>query len=417
MALVVKPIGSAVWVVAQEQDVTLEFSRITEHRDAINAEVSVVSQTVGEVGWTRLNVLAARTRNEFARQLAETAPVAEWAPLIEAACKALVKHLRAGVPPVALLPEPPSPGAWLVDGLIPRSKVTVMFADGGTGKSLLALAIATAGLSGHALSSRWAVGPLARVLYLDWEDDRVTHAARLWSLTRYREEPPAGTILYRQLHRPLTDHADELQAVVAREGVDLVICDSLAPACGPEPEGADAATRTMMAFRALTPATILCLAHISKQAVESSGPSKPFGSVFVGNLARSTIEVRGEETTGESREALLSLYHRKCNVGPRASASALAFTFEPDGGIVIRGEMADAGRSTLPEQIMTILKDGKQSVAAIADETGASPATVRSALTRMEKRGSVVRLSVAEPGRGKEHEWGRADTKRGTEFQ
>lgn len=415
MALVVRPIGSAVWVVAQEQDVTLEFSRITEHRDSLNAEVTVVAQAIGEVGWTRLNLLAARTRQEFARQLGETAPMTEWPGLIEAACKGVVKHLRAGQPPVVLLPEEPAPGAWLVPGLIPRGKVTVVYADGGTGKSLLALALGVAGLSGHALSPRWAVGPLTRVLYLDWEDDVATHQARLWLLTRYREEPPPGSILYRQLHRPLTDHADELQAVVAREAVDLVICDSLAPACGPEPEGADAATRTMMAFRALAPATILCLAHVSKAAVESTGPSKPFGSVHVANLARSTIEVRAEEMAGESREVLMSLYHRKCNIGPRASASALAFTFEPDGGgIVVRGERADTARSSLPEQILDALKAGKLTATVLAEEIGASPHSVRTTLGRMENRNKVVRLTASLGGKNNKTEWGLVDENRNT---
>lgn len=409
MPLVVKPIGSAVWVVAQEQDVTLEFSRITEHRDSLNAEVTVVSQALGEVGWTRLNLLAQRTRQEFARQLGETAPMTEWSPLVEAACKGVVKHLRAGQPPVALLPEEPTPGAWLVDGLIPRGKVTVLFADGGTGKSLLALAISTSGLSGHALSPRWAVGSLSRVLYLDWEDDCVTHSARLWALTRYREEPPPGSILYRQLHRPLTDHADELQAVVAREAVDLVICDSLAPACGTEPEGADAAVRTMMAFRALQPATILCLAHVSKQAADGNGPARPFGSVFVQNLSRSTVEARRQESTGQDSELVLSLYHRKCNVGRLAPASALAFMFEPDGGIVVRGERADTARSTLPEQILACLRGQKLGITAIAEETGAAPASIRTTLNRLASRNKVVKLGVTGEGRNKESEWGLLD--------
>ena len=407
--------GSAVWIVFNDRDITLEFSRITEHRETLHTEVTVVSQATGEVGWTRLNVLASRTRADFARQLTETDPSQDWVALLEQACKALVRHLRAGQPPVPLVSAAPPEERWLVPGLIPRSEVSVLFADGGSGKSLLALALAVAGISGHALTDRWRVHDIQRALYLDWESDLATHAGRLHGLTYYREQPPERSLLYRQLHRPLTDHADELQAIVAREGIDMVVCDSLAPACGPEPEGADAAVRTMMAFRSLAPATILVLAHVSKQAAESTGKARPFGSVFVQNLARSTIEARRQESGGDDGELVLSLYHRKCNIGRLAHASAIAFGFEADGGITIREERADAARLALPEQILECLSGQKLSVSTIAEETGASASTVRSTLARLENRGKVVRLSVASGGRGKETEWGRVDTKRGSE--
>jgi hypothetical protein len=81
----------------------------------------------------------------------------------------VIEHVRTGEPSVPLTPERFGPGKWLVDGLVPKDDITVVFGDGGVGKSYLALSTALAGLLRRPLSNRWRVAPLERVLILDWE--------------------------------------------------------------------------------------------------------------------------------------------------------------------------------------------------------------------------------------------------------
>jgi RecA-family ATPase len=83
---------------------------------------------------------------------------------------------------------------WLVDGLVPMGTVTLLGGDGGTGKSLVALQLATS----TALAQAWLGLPVTsgRALYISAEDDRD------------------------ELHRRLSD-------IVAAGGVALADLDSL----------------------------------------------------------------------------------------------------------------------------------------------------------------------------------------------
>jgi hypothetical protein len=122
---------------------------------------------------------------------------------------------------------------------------------------------------------------------------------------------PPGAILYRPMHRALADDAPRLRADLARHRVGFVIVDSLAPAAGVEPESADSTIRAMNALRSFTGTTRLVLAHVSKAAADqASGAARPYGSVFVRNLARSAWELRRAEEAGGD-ELLVAAYHRK----------------------------------------------------------------------------------------------------------
>jgi hypothetical protein len=398
-------------------DITVQCSRVAEHTETITAELSVVSQAVGEVHWSRLNLLAATARAQLAKACTSAHDIADWQHIIDRSCRALVRHIRAGTPSVPLVAKPPEPefvaDRWLVDHILARRQINVLYGPGDVGKSWLALALALSGLQGYALSSRWTVGPIERVLYLDWESDQDDLERRLWALTAAREPLQAGAISYRKMRRPITDVVDDIETEVAREKIDLVITDSLGAASGVEPESNDAALRTMRALRQIE-ATHLVLGHTSKASLELDGPRSIFGGYYNTLTARCTVEVRRRDD-GDRDALTLDLHPRKNNLGPKMPVSALAFRWSGDQ-VLVSGVEADLTGAPLPVQIADLLKRrGTESVAAIAECLASSEGTVRSALNRMEKRGNVRRISEASSGRGEKVIWGLVDRKRGND--
>jgi RecA-family ATPase len=306
-----------------------------------------------------------------------------------------------------------------VSQLIPRGQITVLFGDGGAAKSYFALALAIAARVGQALGDhpRWWVAPVEAVLYLDWEADYVSHCDRLERLSRLQGtgEAPGG-IFHRRLTAPLTEVIADVRREAQARKAELVIVDSLAPACGAEPEGADAAIRAHNALRSLHPATVLVVAHVAKSALDApGGQARPYGSVFVNNLARSTILARPEPSPSQPDRLEVTYLHHKANFGPKQPPSALAYLFDESGYVLISKAEPDAATLPVPAQILGALKAGAKNVASIADELGLSSPQVRDALNRLEKRSRVLRLVEGGQGRGKETLWARTDTKRSTE--
>src|SRR5262245_20055935 len=137
---ILKPMGDAWWVIWPEFGV-LEFDRISEQRDSLSAEVTAASIASGELHWSRITLVSGQSRAGFAAVLDRREPEQSWPARINAACRMVAKAVRLGEPAVDLVATPPSPGQWLVQGLVPQNQLTVLFGDGGTGKSYLALAL------------------------------------------------------------------------------------------------------------------------------------------------------------------------------------------------------------------------------------------------------------------------------------
>lgn len=391
--------------------ITLEFSRAVDHRETLTADVTISSVGAGEIAWDRINLLAARTRVALAKMAEEQSPEAPWRPVVDTACRMVIRRLRTEDPPVELIPVEPSPELQcLVPGLLFRNEVNLIFADGGSTKSLLALAIAMSGLLGHPLSNIWTVGALRRVLYLDWESTREAHAKRLWGLCSFMERPVDGSLLYQRMIRPLTDQLDAVKRERDKAEADLVICDSLGPASGLEPEGGDAAIRTLQALRSLN-TTVLCLAHVSKAMADGATPPRPYGSVFVTNLARSTIYLKPDEEVEQGR-TVVNIVHRKVNDGRRQLPSALEWIFEPSGLIRCHGVKPSSEHLSVKKRIEAAMGRGLETVADISENIAAKPEVVKTALNQMETVGVALRFGVIGGGRGRKTVWKLADTNR-----
>lgn len=389
-----------------------EFSQLREHSDGIATDVAATHEPTGHTHWARVTLASAVSRNTFVKSMIEAGLPAPPAGSFARACQMVVQAERKGEPAVALEPTRPEPENWLIPGWMPRGETTIVYGDGGVGKSLFCLACALAALTGQAIGaahSPWRVAQVKAVLYLDWESHQRDHEARWWGLTTPTGTPAPAGLYYRAMHRPLTDQIGSIKAEVQRLGVELVVCDSLAPASGAEPEGSDAAVRTLNALRSLAPATRLVTAHVSKVSADQlKGAVRPFGSVYVRNLARSTVFASQEEQVSPD-ERVVTYTHTKSNNGPLQRAAALRYLFDEEGHIVLEPFEPDLSKTGLSNQILAALRGGAKETGTLSDELDASESAVKKALQRLENRDKVVAINRDSGGRGHKTAWGLAN--------
>ena len=395
----IKAFGDLVAAVWPGCQIIMEFSRFTEHRDSLSAELHV-SNEIGSLHWSRINMASTTGRRDVIRALEDAHPLEGWRPMLDRACQLVATHLRAGEPAQEIMPTLAEADAYLVTPWIPMNEISVLYGPGGTAKSLFCLCTVIAGIMGYSLGGPWSVGPIKRALYLDWESGKRAHDRRAGKLLQAIETLPRGRMYHKRLRRPLTDVVSEVRAEAWKLETDVVVMDSLGAACGPEPESAGAALGALQALGSL-PGTKLVIAHLSKAAMELP-QGRPFGSVYVENTARSTIELRPRES--EPSSLTVTLRHAKHNDGPKAAPCGMTFTFD-DSGIVLTAAKADPGSQTLAQQILSVLS-GKRGVADIADDLGANKASVRTELYRLAERSKVLRFPG---GKGAETLWGRRD--------
>lgn len=399
---VVTPIGDDLRLAWPGHRVTLDLSHLHEGREGIAAELLVTSAIHGEIHWGRLNLLSTPARAGLVKTLERTAPIAPWALVLERACRLTALHLRAGGPVLCLMPRRAPAARHLIDKLVLAGETNVLFGDGGSGKSLLALALAVAASTGRALpAGLLPAAPIRRVLYLDYESCQAEHEDRLAGLLAGLGLTEAPPILYRQMVRPLADDAAVLRAEISQHAVDFVIVDSLAPACGAEPEGADAAVRTFTALRSFGAVTRQVIAHVSKAGADQrTGATRPFGSVFVQNLARNVWEVRKTEDEGADH-LVLGLYHRKFNSGPRRAPFGLRIEIGATSTTLHGHDMGQepdlVARASLAQRLLAALRPGAFTTAELAGQVGASELTVRRALERLREKGLIVSLLATKP--------------------
>lgn len=236
---------------------------------------------------------------------------------------------------------------------LPRHHPSIIFGDGGTLKSYIALKVA---------SDLAHAG--VKVGYFDWELDADTHAWRLHQING----PERPSIRYERCDSPLVEEVARIRRAIDRHQLDYLVLDS----AGYGTRGAaETSESSMEYFRGLRQCErgALILAHVTKA---ETGDQRPFGSTFWHNSARSTWNIKRAQTSPDGDLVQLAAFHRKCNLGPLRSAQGISVAFDADCVRFSRCDPAgiDEIASTLPlwQRIQSVLKAGPQTVAVIAAE-------------------------------------------------
>lgn len=400
--------GPRVMLVGEDASVTwpglalvLTFRALHESSDGVHAELTVA---IGgrDLHWGRLNLAATSSREQLVKKLDAQVKDVPWRDVLERSCRMTADAIRVGEPIVTLEPRLPVSGdRYLIERFLPLGIPTVLYGDGGVGKGFVALSMAIAAGLRADLPAGLRACAMARTLYLDWESTRDEQEERIALLSAGLGLTPPE-ITYRRMIRSLADDAAVLRKEIAQRGIGLVIVDSLAPACGAEPEGADAATRFYGALRSFGPVTALIIAHVSHAtAMDKGKPGRPFGSVFVANLARSTWEIRRATEDDQADSVTLALYHRKVNRGRRHAAIGLTLTFSHDRVTLESADLAASAPELLqslplPSRVLrTLAAEGRpmmfEALAEALDDV--RQASLKTTLYRLAKLGRVQKLA------------------------
>lgn len=322
----------------------LAVDRLSRTRGELHGEITVscglpgIRAVDGHVHQARFNLSGSSARSTLARILNQRAeaPGVDWADLLEDFCRRVLLAEREGDPvtdvgalPVQLRPD------YRIDPMLPEGQVTILYGEGGTGKSTLAAALAVSVKTGAAIVEGWRPRK-ANVLYLNWEAPADSINRRVRGVAMGAHIPDVVTIRHMDCRRrgPLAGFAEDLARLVDIEGYGLVVVDSVGMASGTSSEGGDAnesAIRLFAAFGYLS-TTVLAIDHISKAtADDQQRAARPYGSIYKANLARATFELRRTKTP--DGDSVIGIYNTKANDSDTLPPIALRVAHGDDGSI------------------------------------------------------------------------------------
>lgn len=369
-----------------ETRTTLEVDRLRREHGELQGELCVrcalpgVRTFDGIVSIADFNLSSARARTERAKLLDTRAGGAaiDWVGALEELCQRALAAEREGRPAVDLrtLERPGPDDSISVDGLtLPRRHPTVLFGDGGSAKSYIALYI---------------LGTLARrgmrVALFDWELGGEDHRDRLERLFG----PDMPEVTYARCERPLAFEADRLVRIVREQRLEYVVLDSVAFACDGPPESAEVAGRYFRATRQIGTGS-LHVAHITKS---EGSDQKPFGSVFFHNGARATYYCKLADASGDGESISIGLFPRKNNLSRQCAPIGYRISFGCNRTTLARSNPSDtpelAGKMTYRERMYQMLRFGALPVKEVAGRLGTDPKTVRKTANRHPRTFTVL---------------------------
>ena len=368
-------------------NIQIQLDHFHEKGGVLSAEITAkLSKGAGHLHQARLNLQSTRARQELRKHLEECKAGVQWGDYIEQVCTLAMQKYREGEPIVRLGGDSEIVAPrYLLYPIIPENQPTVLFGDGGVGKST------TANLFAILASIPWLQNPLGldvyeqnNTLYLDWETDK---GVADWTIKRLLRGMGKTTdfMFYRRCYLPLGADLPEIQKHIMEVDANFVILDSALAACGGDPSSPEVTGQFFRDLRQLN-VTSLILAHNSKN---STGDKTIYGSVFWSNFARSVWELKGrQEIDSDSMD--IGLFCRKSNISKLFKPIGLKYTYSDSRILVERESLSDvpalSGSLPLWMQITEVLKHGHMTVKDLAQELNIREDSVRTRLNEQKSR-------------------------------
>lgn len=350
----------------QQEQVAFRLDHIDESRSGVTAELTIQTTAPGippHIHQARFNLLSTVALTSLSRHLTERWNGVDWPGLLEQARVITLQEYRRGEPAVRIGSLPAREGlSWRVHPVLQELQPTLVFGDGGTGKSTFAVYLANL-LDGQVEHNGLSVEP-GKVLYLDYETDYYSTMERMQAIRKGLDAEHEPDIFYRFCARPFAEEIEEIQSLCLEHGIAVVMVDSFGLAIGPDSSNDDAPVRAFyIALRSLK-LTSLVIDHMNKEG-------KLYGNRYKFNMARSVWEARSVQEPDEDK-LTIGLYHRKSNYGKLLLPLGFTFTWENDAITVTRAQVKDvpelAAGMSLRAQMADLLRHGSMSTEQIAEE-------------------------------------------------
>ena len=320
-----------------------------------------------------------------------------WTDIVNSVCNIALKRFNKvekieEIEPVTKIVHLPC----LIEPILPLGVPSIIFGQPGSGKSTVAMLMALIAQSFYNEDVLGLTAPTKKspALYLDFENNRDELNWR-WSALTEGMEAERNNIRYLSCNRSLADIACHIRREIKKEGIKLLILDSLLGAAGGNPNDAEPVLGLMNALQSLGKVTTLILAHTAKGTYLKQKKS-PFGSVFYEAYARSVWECTKKQKAGDP-DITAVLKNTKANRSRLHSPITFQFTYEESSLKCKRAPLneTDDGAPDLSTQITKYLdrKGKSMRVKDIAKELGKGEETIRTTLKRMAKKGVVKKDS------------------------
>lgn len=367
------------WGAPEQVGIEFDFFHNDVRHGELSAEATVFltdPAVAMRIHRARVTLTSTRSRSELANHVNKLAGDynVDWQSLIGEACDQVLDSYRSGSE-VSLIRDAVAPpeSTWILPPLLLSRHPTIIFGDGGVGKSLIALAAGASINSGLPLMG---IEPSERkrVAYLDWEFDVWEHKQRLATLV-----DPMPDMVYVPCVGPLRDQVDRIRRVCRDHDIGYIIIDSIGAACGGEPESAEVALQFFEGVRRIGLGS-LCIAHIIKDK-KKGGDDRPFGSSFWHNMARATWLVR-KQADSDANRIRVALYNKKSNSGRLSGALSYEINFDEKHTTLSKVSVYQtpelAQGVSLTGRIRNALLGGAKTYQELADELGADTHQIRS---------------------------------------
>jgi AAA domain/Toprim-like len=387
--------------------VRFALAAIRDGRDGVRGELTV-TQGARRLSWGSFATASTQTREALRKKLEAAAPELPWGEYLEEMAWRFTQAARQGEPLVTLTGMPTSPTRELMPQFLYEGEPTLLFGDGDTGKSLVALALAAAVHGGVALPH--GLKPLQAVpaAYLDWETSRDTLEGRLGLLAAGLGIAPPP-LLYKRMTRPLVDEVVALAAEFARCRIGLIVIDSkmFAVAGGDGAAFHEPITAFYGALRLFAPAASLVLNHVTNADARDGGPARPFGGAFAFNGPRLIWEAKRDPDVTDA--TAIAFTCRKANNLPR-KPEPFGLRFQPaEDTITVQAfDLTAAAPHTvagasLPYRVRLALATSELTIAELAEHLGVSEESVGRVVRRLASSGGLVKVDDAPSAGGRGH--------------
>lgn len=356
---------------------------------ALNCILSIRDYSVKPTKWisapVRINLLSDSAKSGFKRSLNERRGL-DWATRIDQIVVAVHKaadEMRS----VGILRPRLSAAErnWLLSPICERNQHSMLVAAGGTGKSLLAIALFASAVTGKEIVPGIKPEPFdGNALYLDWETDQETHELRLTQICDGLGIPfPEDRIHYIRMAVPLSEDVEFLHQYIIKNRIKFGVGDSVGMATAGDINSQADAISYINAVRALGNLTFLSVHHVGW-----GNTDRNTGSRYFENAARSVWVLEKDQDEAEA-ESHLDLAHRKSNNGLLEQTIGLRMEFSNNAIRYYRDAVSE-DKVSPRERILGALDIGRMSLQALYNDlSDIKQDTIRQNLGRMVKRGEL----------------------------